>query len=81
MAKDEIKLTHSGILSSKGEPFMSVRFDRGNDFAEGSVPSGKITKSSGFTDEEIANLETYLQENSTNLMARAKKISGILHWF
>ncbi len=78
---NEIKLTHSSILSVQGKPYVSVRFDRDMDFAEGSIPDAKIVKSSGFTEDEIAKLEHYLTENAKDLFIRAKDISGITHWF
>lgn len=78
---NEIKLTHSSILSIEGKPSVSVRFDRGTDYAEGSVPDAKIMKSVGFSEEEIKELEHYLSENSRDLLVRAKDISGITHWF
>lgn len=78
---NEIKLTHSSILSIQGKPFVSVRFDRGEDFAEGSLPDAKIMKSVGFTEDELVELETYLADNAKDLFVRAKDISGIMHWF
>ncbi len=78
---NEIKLTHSSILSVQGKPYVSVRFDRGTDFAEGNIPDAKIMKSVGFTEEEITELENYLKENAKDLLSRAKEISGITHWF
>jgi len=78
---EEIKLTHSGILSLHGQPCVSVRFERGEDFAEGNVPEAKIIKSSGFNEMEVKELEHYLSENARDLLVRAKEISGIKHWF
>lgn len=78
---NELKLTHSSILSAQGKPFVSVRFDRGRDFAEGSIPDAKIIKSVGFTEDEIIELENYLADNAKDLFIRAKDISGITHWF
>ncbi len=78
---NELKLTHSSILSIQGKPFVSVRFDRGSDFAEGSIPDAKIVKSVGFTEDEIIELENYLADNAKDLFIRAKDISGITHWF
>ncbi len=78
---NEIKLTHSSILSMHGKPYVSVRFDRGRDFAEGSIPDAKIIKSIGFSEDEILELENYLADNAKDLFVRAKDISGITHWF
>ena len=54
--KEEVKLTHSGFLSVNGRRAVSVRFERGEDVAEGMLPPGKLTKNQGFTEEEIAIL-------------------------
>lgn len=79
--EEEVKLTHSGILSSGGRKQVSVRFERGNDMAEGKIPGCKITKNKGFMDEEIKGLENYLELKCDEIFAKAKEISNIRHWF
>jgi len=49
----------------------------GNDYAEGTLPSGIIEKSSGFTPEEIEHLSQYLQQNTDDIMARAKQVNPL----
>lgn len=39
---DELRMTHSGIINKKGQKIVHVTFERGNDYAEGTLPSGSI---------------------------------------
>lgn len=77
--KGELKLTYSSIFKLNGESCSSICFEQEDKVAEGIIPFGKITKSSGFTEEEIEQLEQYLVANAENLMEKAKKISGLPH--
>lgn len=79
--KEEVRMTHSSVLSKDGDPYVSVRFERGNDVAEGSVPACRITKNEGFSAEEVLGLEGYLEQNAREILRRAKDISGLRHWF
>lgn len=86
MEKDnELKFTYSSILhNSKGEKLVRVCFERqgktSREFAEGVIPEGKIDSSFGFSKEEIAKLEEYLQEYGPDIMNKARGITGITHW-
>lgn len=79
--EEEVRMTHSAVLAKDGKPYVSVRFERGKDMAEGSVPACKIVKNNGFTQEEILGLEGYLEMNARDILRKAKDISGIRHWF
>lgn len=78
---EEMKLTHSGIIVKKGRRHVLVRFERGNDMAEASLPECKVTKNRGFSEEEVTGLELYLQMQNDEIFAKAKAISNIMHWF
>lgn len=78
---EEMRLTHSGIVVKEGRRHVLVRFERGEDIAEASLPACKVTKNDGFSEEEIAGLELYLQMENDNIFAKAKAISNIKHWF
>lgn len=80
-SKQEVKLTHSGILAVDGRRKVSVRFERGTDIAEGTLPECRITKNSGFSEEEVKGLEAYLEGSCDDIFAKAKAISNIKHWF
>lgn len=79
--EEEVRMTHSSILSKDGKPYVSIRFERGEDVAEGSVPACKITRNKGFSQEEVLGLEGYLELNAKEILRKAKDISGIHHWF
>lgn len=75
---DEVRMTYSGILTYKGKKTVRVSFERGDsDFAEGSVPEGKITKSSGFSHEEIEQLNEYLISNTNNILEWSRQINPL----
>ena len=78
---EEMRLTHSGIVVKDGRRHVLVRFERGTDMAEASLPACKVTKNEGFSEEEVAGLELYLQMENDNIFAKAKAITGIKHWF
>jgi hypothetical protein len=85
MADGEMKMTYSAIVRDKdNKRIVRVMFERKNgsllETAEGLVPEGKIVKSSGFSPDEIKQLESYLWENSQSIMDEAKKISNPLKW-
>lgn len=65
----------SGILRKDGEKIIYVRFERGTDFAEGSLPAAKITSQSGFTPDEISQFETYMSENRFEIIEQAKSVN------
>ena len=79
MSENEMKLTYSTLLDIDGKKTVSVRFERDNDVAEGTLPEGRIMKNSGFSADEVTGIEYYLKDNSDDLMAAAKKISGLKH--
>ena len=79
MSDNEMKLTYSAVVTADGEPMVSVCFERGSDIAEGKLPDCRILHSTGFSDEEVSALEEYLKGNKDDLMAAARKISGIKH--
>ncbi len=76
--KDEepsVQVICSGILRKDGEKIIYVRFERGKDYAEGSIPSGRITSHDGFTAEEIGQFETYLTEHRFEIIEQAKTVN------
>lgn len=78
---EELRMTYSGLLMYKGEKTVRVKFERGkSDFAEGIVPSGKIEKSAGFSEEELEQLGNYLKYNASDIMAKAKEVNPIRDW-
>lgn len=78
---EEVKMTFSGVLLREGKHLIQVRFERGDDVAEGILPDGEIQRSQGYTKEEIQQLERYLRQNRTDIIARAKELNRITNWF
>lgn len=78
--EEEMKLIHSGIVVKQGRRHVLVRFERGRDVAEASIPECRVTKNQGFSQEEIKGLELYLELKHDELFAKAKEISNIRHW-
>ena len=70
-----MKMICSGILRKNGEKIIYVRFERGEDFAEGSLPTAKITSQSGFTPDEIEQMEAYMSENRFEVNEQAKAVN------
>ena len=77
----KIEITHSTVLSKEGKPFVAVSFQRGEDRAEGTIPDCIILRNSGFTEDEVAELEDYMDRYKQDFIEGAKKISNFKHWF
>lgn len=65
----------SGILRKNGEKIIYVRFECADAFAEGSLPAAKITAHSGFSEEELSQLEQYLAENRFEIIEQARSVN------
>ena len=80
---EEVSLTYTGITKQQDAKIVKVRFARNGekDFAEGVIPGGKIEKSKGFTEKELASLRFYLQANEKQLYEKAKEITGLRGFF
>lgn len=81
---DKLNLIYSCLLHKDNKQIVRVTFEetdsKGEKFAEGIVPEGIIEKQKGFTEEEIEQLEIYLQTHAEEIFSKAKEISGITHW-
>ncbi len=80
---DDVSLTYTGIMKQGNEKIVKVRFARNGekDFAEGIIPGGKIEKSQGFSDKELASLSFYLKANADEIYQKAKEITGFRGYF
>lgn len=77
---EEIRMTYSGVITKNNQKIVHVSFERGKDFAEGSLPSGKIEKSTGFSAEETQQLSLYLLQNADDIMKKAQKVNPLRNW-
>lgn len=76
---EEMKMTYTSVVTKNNKPMISIKFERGKDMCEGSVPDCVISKNNGFTSEEIEGLEYYLRANKKEIIEHAKSISGLLN--
>ena len=80
-SSEEMQMTYSSVVAKDGKPVVAVRFDRKDGFAEAMLPECRITKSKGFSEEEIVALEFYLTQNKKEIGAKAKAITGLHNFF
>lgn len=78
---DDIMLTFSSIEEKNGFEEITVRFERPNghgfDFAEGKLPNNMFYKCSGFSEDELLELERYLKNNSFLIWEIAREKAGV----
>jgi hypothetical protein len=70
-----VNMICSGILRKDGEKIIYVRFERGKDFAEGSIPQKTIQSHSGFSEEELEQFESYLSEHEFEIIEQARSVN------
>lgn len=74
---DEVTLTFSDIEEVNDFDSITFRFERPNesgfDFAEGKLPENKISKSFGFSEDELLQMEEYVRTNSFLIWEIAKE--------
>lgn len=78
---EEMQVLVSGIIRREDKKFVRVSFLRGQDWAEGIIPEGKIEQSEGFTKEEIDKLEDYLAGEKAALLEQARLVNPIRNMF
>ena len=65
---DDNVLTFSDIRSNGLTDYIAVYFERPNDtgfdFAEGTIPSCTFSKSYGFSQDELMDMQEYLRDNA-----------------
>ena len=57
-----------------GKPQVYVEFRDGDRRAEGRIPGAKILSHTGFSEEEVALLETYMKQEKATILSTAKRI-------
>ncbi len=73
----EVNMLVSGILQKDGRKFVRVSFQRGRDYAEGTLPEGKIESWAGFADWEVQQLERFIQVNREEILEQAKAVNPL----
>jgi len=72
-----MEVIFSGITTKGTEKRVCVLFSEEGRNAEGYVPSCKIERNNGFTADEVAQMEAYLNENKQLIWEEAKKVNPI----
>lgn len=67
----------SGVFNKNGKKTAYVRFEEDKRYAEGTIPDCKITAYNGFTDDEVEQLEAYMQGNLEMLKRQAANVNPI----
>ena len=67
----------SGLVGMGDNKRICVYFSDKDKYAEGSVPECKITKSRGFDQNEIKDIEEYLRDNRDTIIEEAKKVNPL----
>lgn len=80
-AAEGMNVLVSGVLRHEGKTFVRVSFLRGKDWAEGIVPDGVIEKAEGFSEEEIVQLQAYLEGEKEMFLRQARQINPIRNLF
>ena len=70
--QDDVNLTVSQVFAKDGEKYAFVSFSQGQRVAEGKIPDCKIISNKGFTEEEVSELENYMQ----NELAKLKRMAA-----
>ncbi len=74
---EELTMSVSGICRKDGKKLAYVTFSDDRRKAEGVIPDCRITSSSGFTEEETAQLELYMKMNLQELKKQSAAISPL----
>ena len=71
----EIKMSVSTMTRTKESKAVYVMFEDGSKSAEFALPEGGLVRNSGFSDEEIAQLKDYVDNEQDSIYDIAKKIN------
>ena len=74
---EELTMSVSGICRKDGKKLAYVTFSDDRRKAEGVIPDCRITCSSGFTEEETAQLELYMKMNLQELKKQSAAITPL----
>ncbi|HAG69928.1 MAG TPA: hypothetical protein DCL38_08140 [Lachnospiraceae bacterium] len=72
---DSVEMSFSGLLGGEKHRYIAVSFTLGEKYAEGEIPSCRIRKNKGFSQEEVQSLEAYMYKNRDEIFRQARKIN------
>ncbi len=73
----QMNMLVSGLVGTGDNKRICVYFSDKDKYAEGSIPDCKITKSRGFNQNEIKDIEEYLRDNRDTIIEEAKKVNPL----
>lgn len=73
----EVNMSVSPICAKDGEKYAFVSFTDAERSAEGKIPDCKIVSNKGFSQEEVEQLEAYMQDHLATLKRMAAGIRVI----
>lgn len=71
----EIKMNISSLIRKDGDKAIYVLFSDRDKEAEFVVPEGRLLNNKGFSEEEIAKLKNYLDNEQDYIYSVAKKVN------
>ena len=71
----EIKMSVSSMTRTKDNKAVYILFEDGTKNAEFCLPEGKLVSNSGFSDEEIAQLKDYVDNEQDSIYDLAKNVN------
>ncbi len=74
-SSEELSLQVSAICERDGQKMAYVTFSDDTRHAEGEIPACVITKSHGFTESEVLDLQQYMLANLPELKKMASKVN------
>lgn len=72
---DEITMSVSSLIRKDGEKALYVLFSGKESSAEFVLPEGKLLQGKGFSEEEIAKLQEYVQNEKDSIYSMAKEVN------
>ncbi len=74
---ENLKMSVSSIVAKGKEKRIYIQFMDGEKNAEAVLPGGKIIYNKGFSEEEVAVLETYIKSEEKQIVKMAKEVNPI----
>jgi hypothetical protein len=71
----EIKMSVSSMTRTKDSKAVYILFEDGSKNAEFCLPEGKLVKNSGFSEEDIAQLKDYVENEQDSILEIARQVN------
>lgn len=72
---DALNMSVSQVFQKDGKKYAFISFTDGSRKAEGKIPDCMITKSSGFSQDEVVQLEDYMRRELSDLKKMAANVN------